>query len=83
MNGCRRNGNRGGGSVSNDGKICGEYVGVSCVDGSCPIANADTYAEYGVDVIRRCEDCWMRRGWEDCMFYGTDLCPDSLEDIKN
>ncbi len=64
-------------------KICGDYVGVACVDGSCPIANADTYAEYGMDAIRRCEDCFMRKGCEDCALYDTDLCPSSSEDKEN
>ncbi len=69
--------------MSKTDKICGEYVGVACVDGSCPVANADTYAEYGADVIRSCEDCWMRKGCGDCALYGTDLCPEPFEDIKN
>lgn len=60
--------------MSNTDKICDGYCGVACVDRSCPIANADTYAEYGMDVIRRCEDCCYYRGCEDCIFEGTDLC---------
>lgn len=72
-----KSGNRGGGLLSNTDKICGNYCGVSCVDGSCPIANADRYAEYEMDVIRRCEDCWMRRGCEDCVFEGSEYCDGS------
>lgn len=83
MDGCRRNGSREGGYMSKTDKICSEYVGRACVDGSCPVANADEYAEYGMDVIRRCEDCWMRKGCEDCILYGTEHCPDSLEEVEN
>ena len=82
VNGWVRNGSRGGGRLSKTCKICGQYVGVACVNGSCPIANADTYAEYGMDVIRRCEDCWMRKGCEDCALYGTDYCPSPLEEVE-
>lgn len=60
-------------------KICGNYCGVSCVNGSCPKANADTYAEYGMDVIRSCEDCLYYYGCKDCCFYGTDLCESPIE----
>lgn len=78
-----RNGSQEGGYMSKVDQICENYVGVACVDGSCPIANMDTYAEYGADVIRRCEDCWMRKGCEDCALYGSDLCPSLLDDIKD
>ena len=30
---------------------CKDYVGVACVDGSCPKANAEEYAERCMDVI--------------------------------
>lgn len=29
---------------------CKCYVGVACVDGSCPIANRDKYEEYDIPV---------------------------------
>ena len=56
--------------------ICGGYVGVSCVDGSCPVANADIYQEYGADVIYNCEDCWLRRDCSTCVHNGTEYCVD-------
>lgn len=55
-------------------KQCGNYVGVSCVNGSCPIALADEYAECGMDVIRDCKDCGHYRGCEDCALRGTEYC---------
>lgn len=49
-------------------EICKNYVGVACVDGSCPKANIDKYIEYGMDVIRKCEDCTYYNGCEDCAY---------------
>lgn len=54
---------------------CDCYCGVSCVDGSCPIALADIYQEYGMDVVRSCDGCIFYRGCDDCAFAGSDLCP--------
>lgn len=45
---------------------CPGYLGLCCVDGSCPIANIDEYIEYGCDVVWTCKDCHMYRGCEDC-----------------
>lgn len=60
--------------MSRNDKICGSYVGVSCVDGSCPIALADEYAVCGMDVVRECRDCWFNKGCEDCALRGTEYC---------
>ena len=49
-------------------KICKGYCGVSCIDGTCPIANRDEYEERGYDVISSCEDCNRYKGCEDCRF---------------
>lgn len=38
---------------------CKNYVGVACVDGSCPIANAEEYEERCMDVIKKCDDCFF------------------------
>ena len=55
-------------------KQCKGYCGVACVDGSCPVANADEYAERGYDAIRDCKDCYLYKGCEDCAFDGTEYC---------
>ena len=47
-------------------KMCGDYVGVACVDGSCPIANQEKYAEHGIPVINGCDECNYYKGCEDC-----------------
>lgn len=78
-----RNGSREGGYMSKVDQICGNYVGVACVDGSCPIANMDIYQEYGMDVIRRCEDCMYYKGCRDCALYGTEYCEFSLEKVSD
>ena len=53
---------------------CPGYVGVSCVDGSCPVANQEEYEERGIPLIKACKDCSMYRGCEDCGLYGTEYC---------
>ena len=55
-------------------KICREYVGVSCVNGSCPKANAEEYAERGMYVVRNCDECIFYKGCEDCALFGTEYC---------
>ena len=54
--------------------FCSAYVGVACVDGSYPIANADLYEQFDMDVVRKCVDCPYYRGCDDCALYDTDLC---------
>lgn len=53
-------------------KYCDKYVGVRCVDGTCPITLANEYPEiYGNDKCT-CEDCYAYKGCEDCMFMSDD-----------
>lgn len=54
--------------------------GVACVDGSCPKANADEYAERDMDVVRNCKDCHYYEGCKDCALYHTNYCPESMDD---
>ena len=54
--------------------ICGGYCGVACVNGSCPKALAEEYAERCMDVIKECDECPDYRGCEDCAFKDTDEC---------
>lgn len=58
---------------------CKYYVGVSCVDGTCPVARADDYAEYSMPVVFNCDDCWLYKGCDDCALYGTDECEKNRE----
>ena len=53
---------------------CKDYVWVACVDGSCPKANAEEYAERCMDVISDCDDCFYYKGCEDCALNGTEYC---------
>ena len=54
---------------------CKSYCGSACVDGSCPMANRDEYAERGYDIVKSCNDCPCYEGCEDCAFDGMHLCP--------
>lgn len=45
---------------------CPDYVGVACIDGSCPIANQEEFAEHCMPVIRSCSDCGYYEGCADC-----------------
>jgi len=53
---------------------CAWYCGVACVDGSCPVANRDEYAERGYDVVHDCGECGFYKGCEDCTFDRTEDC---------
>ena len=53
---------------------CKGYCGVSCVDGTCPQANREEYAERGYDLVNNCNECHYNNGCEDCYFSGTDMC---------
>lgn len=47
-------------------KYCANYYGVSCVDGSCPMANREEYEERGYDIVHNCAECYHYKGCEDC-----------------
>lgn len=53
---------------------CKGYLGVSCVNGTCPIALREEYEEYGIPVVRSCNDCHKYNGCEDCAWEGTKQC---------
>ena len=44
------------------GKRCKDYVGVACVNGTCPQAQREEYEERGMFVPQKCDNCWMYRG---------------------
>ena len=49
-------------------KRCKGYCGVSCIDGFCPVARQDEYAERDYDIVHNCNECHYYRGCEDCYF---------------
>lgn len=62
-------------------KVCPDYCGVACVNGSCPNAvyNDLLYSDYGPDPADvgltgdlKCKDCGYYKGCEDCYFAGRD-----------
>lgn len=59
-------------------KRCKNYVGLSCIDGSCPIANSEEYEERCIPTIKDCQNCWMYKGCEDCASFGTEYCDEKM-----
>lgn len=55
-------------------KICKSYVGLACIDGTCPMAKQDEYEEHCIPVVRSCKECHFYIGCEDCYFQGTEKC---------
>lgn len=35
-------------------EYCPDYVGVACVDGTCPVANCEEYAEWRINMSKKC-----------------------------
>ena len=57
------------------GERCGNYCGVVCINGSCPMALRDEYMERGYDIVHNCDECIHYRGCDDCYFADKpDLC---------
>lgn len=54
--------------------VCNRYVGVACVDGTCPKSNVDEYEERCMPIIDKCSDCWYYLGCEDCAWCDTVYC---------
>ena len=69
-------------------KRCKKYCGVSCIDGTCPIANIDEYIERDYPIIRNCDECHYYKGCKDCYFAGRDktdelYCEDEEDSDEN
>lgn len=56
-----------------EGVFCGAFVGLACVDGTCPNIGCDDTAEI------TCEECWRNEGCCACMLDGTNECPEVLK----
>ena len=52
-------------------KRCPDYVGVACINGSCPLAVYEDNPDY-FDSKPRCKDCGYYKGCSDCVFYAND-----------
>lgn len=55
-------------------------MGVACVNGTCPVANWEEYAERCMPVISSCRDCGYYNGCADCAIF--DDC-DRIEDKED
>lgn len=54
--------------------FCRNYVGVACVDGTCPMALREEYEERCIPLISDCKECHLYMGCEDCALYDTEHC---------
>lgn len=54
-------------------KRCSDYCGLSCIDGSCPIADCREHPQR-YDYIPTCNGCGLYRGCEDCYFMRDNHC---------
>lgn len=62
---------------------CAYYVGLSCIDRSCPKANQDVYENSCMDSTETCEDCPYYEGCSDCTLFGTSYCPEQYPTNHN
>ena len=42
-----------------DLRVCPSYIGVACIDGSCPKANKEEYEEYCIPVVKNVIFTWV------------------------
>lgn len=56
---------------------CKRYLGVSCIDGNCPVALMEEYGERVMPIVDNCDDCHLYGGCDDCAWDGTRHCPHS------
>ena len=53
-------------------------IPLECVDGSCPMALSDEYAERGMDVVHNCEECPYQPKKESQEYKWKDLAEKGL-----
>ena len=54
-------------------KVCHEYVGAACINGTCPKTIKEEYEEYSRSAMR-CSRCFLNKGCEDCALADTGYC---------
>lgn len=53
---------------------CTSYVGLACIDGSCPVASYYECPEQWSDRPDGCNSCGLYKGCSDCYFCGRSDC---------
>lgn len=53
---------------------CERYLGVHCIDGSCPILLAEQFWKYDYEGPHSCEECWVYDGCKGCAWEDTSVC---------
>lgn len=61
---------------------CRSYVGIACVDGSCPKSDRDESGGYCKPIIESCDECGLYEGCADCALAQTEHC-DRAGDPQN
>lgn len=57
---------------------CSEYLGIACIDGTCPKIYRGEY----IPVLEDCADCGIYEGCEGCYFKGTKYCDKKDTEFK-
>lgn len=52
-------------------ETCSDYVGATCVNGSCPNALNEDFEDF--ETVS-CEECPYNAGCTDCTLADTDMC---------
>ena len=55
-------------------KRCSDYCGLSCIDGSCPIADYRVHPQTYDCKQPTCSECGLYKGCEDCYFFCDNHC---------
>lgn len=58
---------------------CKNYVGIACVDGTCPKALKEEYEEQCIPVVNNCKNCFYYKGCDDCALFGTECCTNNKD----
>ena len=53
---------------------CPHYVGLACVDGSCPMIDRDDEGGYVRPIVESCDECGRYQGCADCAMEDTEYC---------
>lgn len=54
-------------------KGCRDYVGVACIDGTCPKTIKEEYEEQSRPAMK-CGHCFFNKGCVDCALADTEYC---------
>lgn len=56
-------------------KVCSDWCGSDCVNGSCPVANFQEFQERCYPLVHSCSECYLVKSCDSCIFEGSNDCP--------